>query len=74
MITNIFILGMCALAGGYVGYIIRDVSVDNNHQTSESKTENINHGEIDMVNKPPHYMLANGMESIEVIRATLTNE
>lgn len=27
-----------------------------------------------MVNKPPHYMLANGMESIEVIRATLTNE
>lgn len=74
MIANVFLLGMCALAGGYVGYIIRDISVNGANQTIESKVEHVNHGEIDMVNKPPHYMLANGMESIEVIRATLTNE
>lgn len=30
--------------------------------------------EVDMVNHPPHYKLANGMESIDVIRAVLTPE
>lgn len=29
---------------------------------------------VDMVNHPPHYKLANGMESIDVIKATLTPE
>lgn len=29
---------------------------------------------VDMVNHPPHYKLANGMASIDVIKATLTPE
>lgn len=29
---------------------------------------------VDMVNHPPHYKLANGMESIDVIRAVLSPE
>lgn len=74
MITNIFILGMCALAGGYVGYIIRDITVNDTNRTIECKKEHVNHGEVDMVNKPPHYILSNGIESIEVVKATLTNE
>lgn len=74
MIVSIFLLGMCALAGGYVGYIIRDISVNGANQTIESKVEHVNHGEIDMVNKPPHYMLSNGIEAIDVIRGVLTVE
>ena len=30
--------------------------------------------EVDMVNRPPHYKLSNGMESIDVIRAVLSPE
>lgn len=37
MIASIFLLGMCALAGGYVGYIIRNISVNGANQTIESK-------------------------------------
>lgn len=72
MITNIFILGMCAVAGGYVGYIIRDISANDDHQPV--KVSDINDDVVDMVNKPPHYILSNGIESIDVIKGVLTEE
>lgn len=53
-----------AIVGQSIGVI-----ADRVEEATISKMET-----VDMVNHPPHYKLANGMESVDVIKATLTPE
>lgn len=51
-----------------------EVATDNFEKLAESIEAQLRKVEPDMVNHPPHYMLGNGLESIDVIEATLTPE